>query len=800
MHKTLVWIYFLILLPNVILGQQVATDPASTHIFPAGGRRGTVVKVRVGGECLPPLTRMRVAGDGLAAADVLTQRAQPNREPSLRRKPGELHINYPKEWNSQFEIAPDAELGPRFWWLACARGGTGARPFLIGDLPEHIEVEPNSLPDTAERVEMPVTLNGQIDGERDMDYYRFRAREGEVIVAEVTASRIGSPLETAIEFHDKTGHRLMVQEILLGSDPIIAFRAPGDGEFVMSVANLGAAGGPHFVYRITLSKEPFTIAGFPAGGPAERAIQIELLTMTGMRHLQPWSTSVTLPTAGDVFRWSPPDKRGSVSLNSSDYAEVVESEPNNKPLASLPVGIPVTFNGRFATMDDEDWYSFSARQGQPLSFECRPPTGSGLPLLPNMSVHDVNGNLLAKASAVDLPSRVPTIEAWTPPSDGTYWLRICDLQQGVPGNEYFIYRASIVPSRSDFELSLKNDWGNHLPGGRTEIEVMIRRRGGFANAIQIQVEGLPEGIRAEPCEVPVNAVSTKLVLTSEANKAIPTDVLLRVCGTAAVDGKPLCRIARAPHLGRDAEGTSVGPPTTDLFHLTVQQKPLFRLYCSEAYQYAHRGTIYPYFMQVERFDGFNGPITLQVADRQNKDLDGIEVLEVLIPQDHNQVMLPIYLPETMHINVQAHSNVYAQGIAFLKDRLGQDQSTCIVSEMRCMIRTLPTAARLYAVDRNLSLTSGGLSRCRLRLDRTPLFTGALRIVPWGLANDSGIAVDETTIPAGQSEASVQIRASQNANLSEPLNLTLRGTGELGEGTTLVTQAVVNLRMTESPGE
>jgi len=35
--------------------QQVPTDPTSTHIFPAGGRRGSIVNVRVGGECLPPL-------------------------------------------------------------------------------------------------------------------------------------------------------------------------------------------------------------------------------------------------------------------------------------------------------------------------------------------------------------------------------------------------------------------------------------------------------------------------------------------------------------------------------------------------------------------------------------------------------------------------------------------------------------------------------------------------------------------------------------------------------------------------
>ena len=51
---------------------------------------------------------------------------------------------------------------------------------------------------------------------------------------------------------------------------------------------------------------------------------------------------------------------------------------------------------------------------------------------------------------------------------------------------------------------------------------------------------------------------------------------------------------------------------TDTLHLTVQHKPIFRLTCNEAYQYAHRGTVYPYALQVERLGGFDGPITLQM--------------------------------------------------------------------------------------------------------------------------------------------------------------------------------------------
>ena len=133
--------------------------------------------------------------------------------------------------------------------------------------------------------------------------------------------------------------------------------------------------------------------------------------------------------------------------------------------------------------------------------------------------------------------------------------------------------------------------------------------------------------------------------------------------------------------------------------LTVVHKPVFKLYCNEAYQYGHRGTIYPYLMEVERLDGFDVPIQLQVADRQIKDLDGIEIIDTTVPPGQTRVMLPLYLPETMHINVQAHSNVYAQGYVEFQDKFGQKQTMLVVSTMRCMVRTLPTIAKLRSADR-----------------------------------------------------------------------------------------------------
>src|SRR5262245_31721927 len=57
-------------------GQAVPSkEPSSRHIFPAGGRRGTVVPVRIGAECLPPGANLHILGAGVSAPAILGPRA-----------------------------------------------------------------------------------------------------------------------------------------------------------------------------------------------------------------------------------------------------------------------------------------------------------------------------------------------------------------------------------------------------------------------------------------------------------------------------------------------------------------------------------------------------------------------------------------------------------------------------------------------------------------------------------------------------------------------------------------------------
>ena len=54
-------------------------------------------------------------------------------------------------------------------------------------------------------VTLPVTLNGQIHGERDEDYYRFTAKKDDVVVCDVLTARLGSRLDPIVELTDAAG-------------------------------------------------------------------------------------------------------------------------------------------------------------------------------------------------------------------------------------------------------------------------------------------------------------------------------------------------------------------------------------------------------------------------------------------------------------------------------------------------------------------------------------------------------------------------------------------------------------------
>ena len=191
------------------LAQPIWADtPVASYIFPAGGRRGTTVEVRVGGLNLNSKASFEMLGRGVEAAEVIRRVETVWFEgPVIPLPDSQQTEDYPKDYARRVTLSPDASPGPRAWRIWTAQGASGSLPFIVGDLPEVIEREVDRDP-VPEPVALPVTVNGRIFPREDVDLWSFPLRKGEVLTALVAAGRLGSPLDPWFEALDPDGQRV----------------------------------------------------------------------------------------------------------------------------------------------------------------------------------------------------------------------------------------------------------------------------------------------------------------------------------------------------------------------------------------------------------------------------------------------------------------------------------------------------------------------------------------------------------------------------------------------------------------
>ena len=478
-----------------------------------------------------------------------------------------------------------------------------------------------------------------------------------------------------------------------------------------------------------------------------------------------------------------------VPLITGDLPEIVEAEDNDSAERAMRISPGVTLSGRFLDAADEDWFLFEAKKDEAYTVDCRP-FPPGLSTLPVISLVDGDGKVLRSAKSVDSPERDCRIE-WRAPTGGDYRVCVRDVQQGIRGGADFMYRLTVRPAEPDFALTLKSDFVHVIQGGKTQFEIIAQRKGGFSGAIDLAIDALPSKVRFEPKQIPADKNSIKVTIQADKD-ARPADIALRVAGRANVMDKVLRRVTTAPHWGVDAEGVSVESPLIDNLHLTVRHQPVFRLFCPEAYQYAHRGTVFPYPMELERLDGYDGEIVLQIGDRQNRDLDGVEMFEVTVPPQATEISMPIYLPETMHINIQSQSQLYVQSHAAITDRWGEKQSFLVVSEKRCLIRPMPAVVKLNAHDKELVARPGETIDCRLRLERTTNFVGPMDVELIFPAPESGFSAEKARFERGATRAAIRVRCGEPRGLKTQ-NLRFRAVGKLDGGVPVISETVVPVR-------
>ena len=139
-------------------------------------------------------------------------------------------------------------------------------PFAVQEkaaLPEVLEREPNDRQENAQRVTLPVIVNGRIDRPGDWDVFRFTGRAGEEIVAEVSARRLDSPLDSLLRLTDSSGRELAVNDdvedkgaalLTHQADSRIDFKLPANGVYYLHLGDSQGKGGSDYAYRLRISR------------------------------------------------------------------------------------------------------------------------------------------------------------------------------------------------------------------------------------------------------------------------------------------------------------------------------------------------------------------------------------------------------------------------------------------------------------------------------------------------------------------------------------------------------------------
>ncbi|HMD97793.1 MAG TPA: PPC domain-containing protein [Terriglobia bacterium] len=371
----------------------------------------------------------------------------------------------------------------------------------VGNEPEIVEQEPNDTPALAQRVTVPVTINGTISGHiddaskpgsgsgvssgsgsGDEDYFRFTARQGEAMTIEVAAARLGSPLDSVIEVLDGEGHPI----------PRATLRCLTQTQMTLSDRDSRSRG---FRLLSLSGLQPYDYL----------MIGDELVRLESIPD-QPDADVTVVGTSGRRIAY----------LGTSPEAHAVET-----PVYKVEIEKP---EAQF------------------------PP--NGLPVFHLALRNDDGGPGYGADSRLD----------FTAPRDGEYLLHLKDAR-GFQGPD-FAYRVTIRDARPDFTLSASPGNPNVPQGGRIPVYVEANRTLGYEGPIELEAQGLPKGMSAGRATIPAGQDSAVMIF-SAAPDAAPARVStaapasISIVGRATINGNEVARVANADERLRVA---SVIPP------------------------------------------------------------------------------------------------------------------------------------------------------------------------------------------------------------------------------------------------
>lgn len=461
-------------------------------------------------------------------------------------------------------IAETASPDMRYCRLRTPSGLSNPLRFMVGQLPEVNEaVEDRRFdllgyrPDDYAKakkpatplVSLPVTLNGHIlPGE--VDEFTFRAKKDEQVVLSVQARAIIPYLADAVpgwfqavvSLHSEDGAEVGYSDgYRFDPDPVLFYKIPVEGNYIIRVHDSVYRGREDFVYRINVGELPFLMGISPLGATAGSSIE---LTYQGGNLGPNFKKKYEVPEQPGMHLLSAEvngRRSNAIPFQVDALNEEPERENNNSLGSANEVKPPVVVNGRIETRGDVDYFRLKGRGNREMVFEVFA-RRLGSPVDASLAVFDAAGKQIAfNDDHEDLTAGLTThhadsrVSVKLPPT-GDCMVRVTDTQNqsGVTN----AYRLCIHQAEPSFALRATPSSLNAAPGGKARVTIHALRLDGFTGPIAIRLKEPPAGFELNNAVVPEGQDKAD-VYFSVPTSPLEKPVAIRLEGTAEVEEKPV---------------------------------------------------------------------------------------------------------------------------------------------------------------------------------------------------------------------------------------------------------------------
>jgi len=536
----------------------VPDAPQITEISPPSAQRGTTVNVTLSGQ------RMAGTKELLCRYSAFPEFIPP----AARGVTAQVAGSGDGQVTAKLTIAPEAPPGLHDIRAATAQGITAPFYFYVSQHKQVPEKEPNTALSRANRVELPCTLAGTIDGNEDQDTFAFDAKGGDTLVFEVEGFKRFAPpqnqqqgisyLDSFLLLRDASGNEVASDDDSSRLDALLTHRISASGTYYVTLRDTLYRGRGDFHYRLSIGKQPVLTGIFPPGGPQGRKV---MATLFGFNLDSMGATSIKrmieLPAPG-VQEYRVTTAEGisnAVPVTAGTMEENSEVEPNERVQDATQVSIPVVCSGMFDKVDDFDGFRFQGQAGQRLLFHI---TASRFSSLADtyLTLKTRSGKMIGQDDdGGGMPDARLDV---TLPDTDEYVVFIRNQTRTGCGPRYF-YRLAIRPMQPRFSVVYRRAGVDRegrpaqvavdsvpVPqGGADEFEVMINRAEGQDRDVSLSLN-LPPNVQGLSIE---QIVRTKIDAKNPSNgpenmreSTVPQPVIKSGQNTASI------RIKAGPEL------------------------------------------------------------------------------------------------------------------------------------------------------------------------------------------------------------------------------------------------------------